>query len=154
MEGSPSFVKIVETYFSTAREADHEAIGDPLVRQALGHQLEHLALPRRQRAERVVAALLREQGRDDDRIERRAAGADPPDRVGELVDVADPVLEQVADALGRVGQELHGQAELDVLGEHEHADVRVIRLISIAARMPSSVCVGGSRMSTIATSGA
>ena len=80
--------------------------------------------------------------------------AEPPaatraHRGDELVDVADPVLEQVADALGGVGQQLHRQAELDVLREHEHADAGVLARISSAARRPSSVCVGGSRMSTI-----
>ena len=42
---------------------------------------------------------------------------------------------------------------LDVRGEHEHADVGNSRRIRWAATMPSSVCVGGILMSTIATSG-
>ena len=91
-----------------------------------GHQLEHLPLARRQRRERIVAPPLREQRRDDHRVERRAAVGDPPHRGDELLDVADPVLEQVADAFGRVGEQLHRQPELEVLREHEHADRRMV----------------------------
>ena len=47
----------------------------------------------------------------------------------------------------------HRVARLDVLGEDEHADLRMLGRIVCAATSPSSVCVGGIRMSTIATSG-
>ena len=44
-------------------------------------------------------------------------------------------------------------AGVDVLGEDKDADRRVGFRIAFAARRPSSVWVGGMRMSTIATSG-
>ncbi len=70
------------------------------------------------------------------------------------VDVGDPVLQQVSGAISGVREQRQRQPELDVLREHEHADRRDDgQRISSAARMPSSVCVGGSRISTIATSG-
>ena len=55
----PSFWKIAVTFFSTAPDADEEPLGDAGVRAPLGHQLEHLALPRRQRrrAGRRVAPI-------------------------------------------------------------------------------------------------
>jgi ActR/RegA family two-component response regulator len=77
----------------------------------------------------------------------------PPDRVDEVVHVADAVLQQVADALGVVAQQLRREPRLQVLGEHQHADARLLLADPQAARMPSSVCVGGSLMSTTTTSG-
>ena len=81
-------------------QGDEEPLRDRLVRAALGHQLEHLALARRQLGERVVLAAAADELRDDLGVERRAALADAPHRRGELLHVGDPVLEQVADALG------------------------------------------------------
>ena len=69
-------------------------------------------------------AAAADELRDDRRVERRAALGDAPHRGGELVDVGDAVLEQVADALGAVGEQLERVARLDVLREHEHAGLR------------------------------
>ena len=85
---------------------DDEPLADRLVRAALGHQLEHLALARGELVERVVAAAPADEQRDDLGVERRAALADAPHGGGELVDVGDAVLEQVADALGALGEQL------------------------------------------------
>lgn len=41
-------------------------------------------------------------------------------RVDKLLGVDDPVLEQLADPAGAVGQELPGVHLGDVLGQHEH----------------------------------
>src|SRR4051812_49964983 len=54
LEGSPSFEKMLDTYFSAARSVT-TSVGDALVRSPGRHQLEHLALAGRQRGERVVA---------------------------------------------------------------------------------------------------
>ena len=104
---------------------DDELVGDALVRAALGHVLEHLALARGQLVDGVVAAPPADELRDDRRVERRAALPHTPDRGGELAHVGDPVLEQVADALGALGEQLHRVRRLDVLGEDEHADLRI-----------------------------
>ena len=106
---------------------DDEHLGDALVRAPLGHQLEHLALARRELVERVVAAAAAEHVRDDRRVEHRAAGGDAPDRVGEQREVGHAVLEQVADALGAVADQVDRVALLGVLREHEHADVGLAR---------------------------
>src|SRR6266511_2980355 len=99
---------------------DDEAFRDRLVRPSLGHQFEYLALARRQIAERVVAPPAADEPRDDRGVERGAALRDSADSRAELVDVGDPILEQIADSLGTLGQELHRVAGFDVLREHEH----------------------------------
>src|SRR4051794_34726048 len=101
--------------------------GDRVVGAALGHQAEHLALARGELLERVVLAPAAEQPRDHLGVERRAALPHPAHRVVEVLDVPDAVLEQVADALGVAADQLERIALLDVLGEHEHADVRLAR---------------------------
>src|SRR5439155_22106442 len=58
-------------------------------------------------------------------IEREAACRDRTDGSGELGDVGDPVLEQVADAFGAPIQELARVGRLDVLREDEDADARM-----------------------------
>src|SRR5689334_23701167 len=84
-------------------QGDLEPVCDPLVRAAAGHQLEHLSLPRGETRNRIVRPLPRNEGRHDDRIKCGAAACDPPHGSDELVDVTDPVLQQIPDALRRVG---------------------------------------------------
>jgi hypothetical protein len=56
---------------------------------------------------------------------RRLAG-DAADGLEEVAHVGDAVLQQVADARRGTGEQLGCGAGLDVLGEHEHADLRVV----------------------------
>ena len=63
---------------------------------------------------------------DDLGVDDRAALGDPSDRVGEVVEVVDTVLEQVADAAGSVGDQPEGEGRLDVLGQDEDADRRPV----------------------------
>ena len=115
------------TCFSTAAGVTTSMLGDPPVRAALAHQLEHLALARRERVERVLAAPAPEHPRDDVGVERGAALGHPAHRVGERGEVGDAVLEEVADALGAVADQVERVALVGVLGEHEDADVRLAR---------------------------
>ena len=62
-----------------------------------------------------------EQLRDDFGIQGGTSDGDPLQRLDEVADVGHPVLQQVADAGGVVGQEVGGVAGLDVLGEQEDA---------------------------------
>src|SRR5262245_57394336 len=48
---------------------DEETLPDRLVRAALGHQLEHLALSRRERCERVARATAPDELGDDEGVE-------------------------------------------------------------------------------------
>ena len=113
------------TCFSTARSVTTSCDGDRVVRAALRHQPEHLALARAQLGQRVLAPAAAEQARDDLGVERAAALPHAPHRVDEALEVGDAVLEQVADALGVRGEQLHRVALLDVLREDEHADAGV-----------------------------
>ena len=61
---------------------------------------EHLALAVGQRIERPFLARASEHQRDDLGIEHRAAVADAPHRLDEPIDLGDPLLEQIADAVG------------------------------------------------------
>jgi len=63
---------------------------------------------------------------DDLGIERGAAGRDTGDRVDELADVGDPVLEQVADSAGTRPEQVGGVAGPDVLGEHQDAGAGMV----------------------------
>ena len=123
--------------------AHAEAVGDRLVGLALGHAPEHLALARRELVERALGAAAVEHPRHDLGIERRAALPDLAHRVGERVAVGHAVLEQVADALGALPQQLDRVGHLDVLREHEHARARQLLADRRGPpRSPSSVCVG------------
>ena len=62
-----------------------------------------------------VLSAAPDQLRDERRVERGAALGDPPHRSGELVHIRHPVLEQIADSLGALGQKLHRVCGLDVL---------------------------------------
>ena len=106
---------------------DDEGAGDRGVGLALRHQPEHLVLARGERGERpvvAVAARLHELG-DDLAVERGPAGRDPAQRVEEGGDVADALLEQIADPALAGGQQLARVDRLDVLGEDQDADVGV-----------------------------
>ena len=104
-------------------ERDEQALRDRLVGAALGHQPEHLALAGGQLVERVVGALAPDELAHDGRIERRAAVRDAAHGRAELLEVGDPVLEEVADALGARLEQRHRVAGLDVLREEQDADV-------------------------------
>ena len=117
-------MKMLLTCFSTALSLRNSRLGDRGVRAALGHEAQHLALARGEPLERVAAAGTGEDLRDHLGIEGRPALADAADGRDELGDVGDPVLQQVADA-ARVAREQVGRVPLlDVLREHEDADLR------------------------------
>ena len=115
---------------------------------------EHLALAGVEHGERVGPPGGAEELGDHFGVQRRASDGDALERLDEVADVGHPVLEQVADAGGVVGQQLGGVAGLDVLREEQDAEALVAGAAARApTRSPSSVKVGGIRMSTTATSG-
>ena len=97
---------------------EHELRGDGGVRTPLGHEPEHLELARREDVERAACAAREELG-DHLRVERGAAGGDAAHGADEVVDVHDPVLEQVAEPTAAVGEELGRVRVLDVLRDDE-----------------------------------
>ena len=61
--------------------------------------------------------------RDDRRVEHTLALVDALQRVDEHGDVRDAFLEEIAGALGVLLEQAHRVPGLDVVGEHEHADL-------------------------------
>jgi hypothetical protein len=98
---------------------DPELMGDAGVRAALRHEREHFPLARREVLERILNAAGGDELLDEGRIDDRCAVDDPLEGLGELVDVRDAALQQVAAPLAareQVGRLL----DLDMRGEHEN----------------------------------
>src|SRR5665213_1008605 len=74
--------------------------GDCTVGATLGHQAENLSLPRGELVKWMRTPAPCKQLRDDLRVENRAPRSDAAQRVDELDDVSDPVLQQVTDSSG------------------------------------------------------
>ena len=68
--------------------------------------------------------------------------ADPSHGRDELAHLADPVLQQVAGALGRLGEQGRRQPELHVLGQHQDGDLGVVAT-DVEGRLHPLVGVGG-----------
>ena len=66
---------------------DHEPLGDAVIRAALGHQLQHLALARRELVKRTSPSPAADQARDNLRVKRCAASGHALDRGCEVLDV-------------------------------------------------------------------
>src|SRR5581483_445625 len=134
--------------------------GNGAVGAAFCHEGEDVELTGGERRERAGVAAGVQQAADDFGVERGAARGDPRDRVGELGDVGDPVLEQVTDPAGAGGEQVGGVPGLDVLGKHQDAHARVVAadrgrgaqaLVGVAGRHPhvddrDVGCVGGHRV--------
>src|SRR6185503_1329457 len=84
-----------------------EPCGDRLVRASFSHEREHLPLACRQVFQRIVAgARAADELLDDERVEHRASLRDALDARRELAQVGDPLLEEVADSLAPLREEL------------------------------------------------
>ena len=86
---------------------------------------ENLALAFGELVEGIGLAAAREEPGDDRRIDHCLAFGQPPERIDEDRGIADAVLEQVARPLGMLLEQPHRETRLDVVREHEDADVRV-----------------------------
>jgi hypothetical protein len=112
------------------------------------------SLPDGQRCEVLDASSGTGQLGDHFRVERCAAGSHPGQRIGELGDVRDAVLQQIADAGRAAGEQSSRILRLDVLGEEQQRRCRDGRGGSLSRREGPHPCAfGGMRMSTTATSG-
>jgi hypothetical protein len=85
-----------------------------------------------------------EQRPDDLRVEHGAALRDAGDGLEEVADVGDAVFQQVAHARRGPGEQLGRGPGLDVLGEDEHADLRMVVMDRLGSAQ-SLVGVGGRR---------
>src|SRR5262249_9787638 len=99
-------------------DGEHERMRDPCVRAALGHQRQHLALARRELRQRAVVLTLGDELRYHVWVQCRPATRHTLDRVDEVADVHDAVLEQVANAAAALSEQLGGVGRLYVLRNH------------------------------------
>ena len=103
-QASPSLRKIEWITFSTERVLRKSVSGDRSVVLPLGHLAQHVELTRRQVVQRRLLGVSPggDERLDDLRVDHRAAARDGTDRGDELVDILDPLLEQVRAALASV----------------------------------------------------
>ena len=123
---SPSFWNTDPMCFSTARSLMNSVLAMVALLRPVAITCEDLALPLGQAQQRTVAAPAGEQRLDHLGVEHRPAAGDLVQRADQLVEVGDPLLEQVAHAGDAVGQQLEGVVLLDVLREDDDADAGVL----------------------------
>jgi hypothetical protein len=104
-------------------DGDRQFSRDSSVRSALSHQGEHLALARCEIAEPSRNARSRDQALDDLGVERRPPARHPADRAREQRQIPHPILQQVANALGALADQLERISGFQVLRENYDADV-------------------------------
>ena len=116
-----------------------QAVRDGLVRPPFGHQCEHLALTLGELGQAASGLRLVDKARDDARVHDRAAAGDSTDPVGEVLEVDEPVLEQVPDTARALAEEAERERGLDMVREHEDADVAAHPLAYLGSRPQSLV---------------
>src|SRR5436190_764140 len=87
---------------------DDERLGDPLVGLAFCQMAQDIALAWAELVERPLVATAPEHAPHHLGIERAAPARDARNGIPERVDVADALLQQVADALCTVADEVQG----------------------------------------------
>ena len=102
-------------------DADEQPRGDARVAAAFGHQLEHVALARREGGERVRAS--RQQSLHHQRVQNRAAFVHAAHGIRELLQRGHAVLEEVADAAFTGGEQFASVDALDVLAQDQDAEI-------------------------------
>ena len=109
--------------FSTARSLMNNVVAMVALLRPVAISLEDLALPLGQGRQRPVArGLAGDQRLHHLGVEHRASAAHLAQGSHQLVDVADPLLEEVAQAGHAVDQQREGVVLLDVLGQHHDPD--------------------------------
>ena len=106
--------------------ADQECLSDPPVGLAFRHRLEHISLARAEPFDRPVALAAAQHTRDDLGVERGASSSDARDRIDEGLHVTHALLQQVADPVGSIADELKRIALVIELREQQHAGVRAL----------------------------
>ena len=109
-----------------SRLADQERLGDAPVGLAFRHRLEHFSVPCAEPFDRPVALAAAQHTRDDLGVERGAASSDARDRIDEGLNVTDALLQQVANPIGSIADELERIALVIELREQQHAGTRML----------------------------
>ena len=103
--------------------ADPQLAGNTSVRPALGHQLENLALARREVAKRISDSPGPDELFHQPRVDDRTAVGDPLERPEKVPHLGDPALQQIANP-APFGEQAHRAVDLDMRGKHQDADLR------------------------------
>ena len=122
---------------------EEQAVADRLVRAALGHQRQHLALA----LASGRRAAPRARRRPTSWATTSGSMTEPPRAIRRIASAkssrsSHAVLEQVADAARAVGDEPHRERRLDVLRQHEDADRRSVLGADRLGRPQALVGVG------------
>ena len=144
LAGRSSLLKMLVTCFSTARSVTTSSAAIAALERPSAIR------PSTSRSRGVSASSGSSRRRLRPSIWETTSGssAEPPAPTRRTASVSastsrDPVLEQVAEPLGALGQQLAGVGDLDVLGEHEHPDVG--QLGADLARRPQALVGVGRR---------
>jgi hypothetical protein len=108
--------------FVDSAPADPQLAGDTGVRPALGHELEDLALARREVAKRIFNSPRRDQLFYQSRVDDRTAVGDSLEGIKKVPHLRDSALQQVANP-APFGEQVHRAVDLDVGREHQDADL-------------------------------
>ena len=136
----PSVSKIDVTCFSTALSVITSCSAMPLLERPWAISSSTSRSRGESSSSGSIPAAAAEHLPHDLGVEHRAALADPAHGVRERVEVADAILEQVADALGAIADQVDGVALLDVLREHEDLGARAARRGSPSPRAGRRRC--------------
>ncbi len=104
--------------------AEKEAVADRQVRSPLRHEGQNLSLALSELVERAADAAAADQLLDHRWVDRRPARTHPPDGLGKLANLGDPVLEEMAGTPTVVGEELRRVVGFDEVREHQYTDLR------------------------------
>src|SRR5580693_6119934 len=99
---------------------DHQFVRDAAVGAPLGDQRQYFPLARRQAVDGACLLLAAHEARDHIGIEGRSAVGDAAYGIGEHFQVADLLLQHVADSLSAIGHEVEDVAVLKELGQDQH----------------------------------
>src|SRR5215217_6241773 len=105
---------------------DHEATGYGGVRQTFGDQSQYLTLSLGQPVQRILPPVATHEASDDRRINNRLVVSDSTQGVDQDGYIKDSLLEQVTDPSRVLLQQLQRIRRLDVLGEDQHPNPRVL----------------------------
>src|ERR1035438_2329287 len=102
--------------------ADKQPMGDSAVRTAFGHEREHLPLSCGEHRERVGPMLLAQQLLNEDGVDHGTAERDPFKSIDKILDLQDPALEQIADAVA-APEKVDRGLDLNVPREEQDSDL-------------------------------
>jgi hypothetical protein len=127
--------KICRMWASTVLELRKSRAQMPRLEWPLRHERQHLPLSVRESGQRPGAPAVHQPGHDR-RVDDAFTFRDAVERVGQHRDVRHPLLQQVSDALGVLLDEPRGVPHLEVLRQHEHADVGMGAADAVGGHQP------------------